>query len=48
MLNANDIYFFFYDLPVLIYYIEEKIHIGSLSSSVPIKLSNIRNIINIT
>lgn len=38
--------FFPYDLPVLIYYIEEKI--WSLSSSVPIKLSNIRNIINIT
>lgn len=40
--------FFLYDLPVLIYYIEGKIHIWSLSASVPIKLSNIRNIINIT
>lgn len=40
--------FFPYDLPVLIYYIEGKIHIWSLSASVPIKLSNIRNIINIT
>lgn len=47
MLNVNDIYFFFYDLFVLIYYIEGKIYIWFLSVFVLIKFLNIRNIINI-
>lgn len=39
--------FFFYDLFVLIYYIEGKIYIWFLSVFVLIKFLNIRNIINI-
>lgn len=39
--------FIFYDLFVLIYYIEEKIYIWFLSVFVLIKFLNIRNIINI-
>lgn len=42
MLNVNDIYFFFYDLFVLIYYIEEKIYIWFLSVFVLIKFLNIK------